>query len=44
MEKPDKNTLSLRDASHASCTKCHRALKKQDKKAGPTTCGECHKK
>ncbi len=43
-DKPDKNTPSIRDASHASCTGCHRTLKKQDKKAGPTTCGECHKK
>jgi hypothetical protein len=44
LDQQDKNTLSLRDASHAGCTGCHRALKKQNKPAGPTTCGECHKK
>ncbi len=40
----DGNILANRDASHASCTQCHRTLKKEKKQAGPTTCGECHKK
>ena len=43
-EKKDKGRLSFRDANHASCTICHRTLKKAKKTAGPTTCGECHKK
>ncbi|MCF6248259.1 MAG: cytochrome c family protein [Desulfobacula sp.] len=34
----------LREANHASCTACHRDLKKVKEPAGPTTCGECHKK
>ncbi len=38
------DTLALREANHASCTACHRDLKKSKKPAGPTTCGECHKK
>ncbi|MCP3875568.1 MAG: cytochrome c3 family protein [Desulfobacteraceae bacterium] len=42
--KPDGNVLALREANHASCTQCHRTLKKERKPAGPTTCGECHKK
>jgi|APSaa5957512622_1039677.scaffolds.fasta_scaffold138116_2 hypothetical protein len=36
--------LAIREASHANCTACHRAMKKEKKTAGPTTCGECHKK
>lgn len=28
-----------KDKAHALCKKCH-----EDKKAGPTKCGECHKK
>jgi len=38
------NLLAMREASHASCTGCHREMKKEKEKAGPTTCGECHKK
>ena len=44
MEKAQGNILALREANHASCTVCHRKLKKTKKPAGPTTCGECHKK
>ena len=36
--------LPIREANHASCTVCHREMKKEKKIAGPTTCGECHKK
>jgi predicted CXXCH cytochrome family protein len=43
-EKEQDNTIALREASHKSCTGCHRAMKKDKKTAGPTTCGECHKK
>ena len=36
---------ALREAYHGSCTACHRRMiKKTNKKTGPTTCGECHKK
>ena len=36
---------ALREAFHGSCTVCHRDMIKTDKqKAGPTTCGGCHKK
>ncbi len=44
LEKADDDLLAIREASHASCTGCHRDLKKEKKKAGPTSCGECHKK
>ena len=40
----EKDVLALREASHTSCTGCHRTLKKNKKPSGPTTCGECHKK
>jgi len=42
--EPKNEILSLREANHTSCTGCHRVLKKEKKLAGPTTCGECHKK
>ena len=36
---------ALREAFHGSCTVCHRDMIKADRqKAGPTTCGGCHKK
>ncbi|HTY20722.1 MAG TPA: cytochrome c3 family protein [Geobacteraceae bacterium] len=35
---PAKLTLG-KDAAHKLCKECHQA-----KKAGPTKCGECHKK
>ena len=36
---------ALREAFHGSCTVCHRDMIKTDaQKAGPTTCGGCHKK
>jgi len=36
--KPGKIELD-KDKAHGLCKKCH-----EDKKAGPTKCGECHKK
>lgn len=42
--KHEGNSLAIRDANHFSCTSCHRSLKKEKNPAGPTTCGECHKK
>ena len=36
--KPGKLALD-KDAAHKLCKGCH-----TDKKAGPTKCGECHKK
>ncbi len=36
--KPAKLTLT-KDAAHKLCKGCH-----ETKKAGPTKCGECHKK
>ncbi len=42
--KRSKNIPALKEANHASCTACHRNLKKTGKPAGPSTCGECHKK
>jgi predicted CXXCH cytochrome family protein len=36
--KPSKLTLG-REAGHKLCIECHK-----EKKAGPTKCGDCHKK
>ena len=34
---------ALREAFHASCTKCHRDMIRTKKRTtGPTTCGGCH--
>jgi len=35
---------AIREAYHESCTVCHRQMIKSEKKAGPTTCGQCHSK
>lgn len=43
-EKKDSSIPALREASHSSCTGCHRIMRKQKLQAGPITCGECHKK
>ena len=43
-EQAEDDLLAMREANHAICTRCHRDLKKEKKKAGPTSCGECHKK
>ncbi len=43
--KESSNTVpALREAGHEMCTGCHRNLIKEKKPAGPTTCGECHRK
>lgn len=44
LEKKQEDIPAIREANHGSCNTCHRDLKKQKKPAGPTTCGECHKK
>jgi len=44
LQNKENNIPALREASHKSCTGCHRTLKKSKQPAGPTTCGECHKK
>lgn len=36
-------TPGLREAFHGQCTGCHRRRIREEKKAGPTTCGECHR-
>jgi hypothetical protein len=38
----EDNRLPLMEAFHNNCTKCHREMAKEKKKAGPVTCGECH--
>ncbi len=41
----EDHTPALREAFHGSCTVCHRdAIKTDNRKTGPTTCGGCHKK
>jgi hypothetical protein len=42
--KKQGNILAIREASHQTCTGCHRNMKKTKKTTGPSTCGECHKK
>ena len=44
MEEKEDGIPAIREANHGSCNACHRDLKKLKKPAGPTTCGECHKK
>jgi hypothetical protein len=41
LEKADKK-IPLMKAFHNNCTGCHRKLAKENEKAGPVTCGECH--
>ena len=42
--KPDLDLTKriLQQAYHRMCMGCHRQLKKENKKAGVITCGECH--
>ncbi len=54
--KDEGDTPKLKDSFHieknkktekevtSSCVGCHKALKKQDKKTGPTACTKCHPK
>ncbi len=44
-EREKGSIPALREAYHGSCTPCHRTRQKEkNKKSGPTTCGECHKR
>ncbi len=44
-EREEGIISALREAYHGSCTPCHRTRQKEkNKKSGPTTCGECHKR
>ncbi len=43
-DKKDKKKLGLKKAFHDQCIKCHKALKKEKKKTGPTGCVKCHPK
>ena len=36
--------VTAKSAFHASCRKCHRAMKKEGKATGPTACTKCHPK
>jgi hypothetical protein len=36
--------LKLEKAYHDKCQNCHKALKKENKKTGPTACNKCHEK
>lgn len=42
-EKAVARIRGIREASHESCTGCHRLMIKAQKKTGPTTCGQCHR-
>jgi hypothetical protein len=37
-------TLKAKQIMNKSCIKCHKELKKEGKKTGPTTCKTCHAK
>ena len=41
-QKREDKKLPLMNAFHEKCTGCHRQLAKENQKAGPVTCGECH--
>ncbi len=43
-EKAEGKTLSVKDAFHNDCKKCHDDAKKANKPAGPTGCTQCHVK
>ena len=36
--------LKAKQVMNKSCTKCHKQLKQEGKKTGPTTCKACHAK
>lgn len=36
--------LKQKQVMNKQCTKCHKVLKKEGKKTGPTTCKSCHVK
>jgi hypothetical protein len=39
----EKNAETLMNSFHDECIGCHRKRTAEDKKAGPTACGECHR-
>ena len=42
--KKDGKVSKLEKAFHNQCVKCHKKLKKEKKKTGPTSCTKCHPK
>jgi hypothetical protein len=44
LKKEKDKTLDLKDAFHDSCMDCHKKLKREKKKYGPTGCSKCHPK
>jgi hypothetical protein len=44
MSKEEKIKKYYYSAIHENCAGCHKALKKEGKPTGPTTCKECHPK
>jgi hypothetical protein len=42
MSKEDKIKAYYFSAIHENCVGCHKALKKEAKPTGPTSCKECH--
>ena len=40
--KKDGKKLDSKNAAHKTCRGCHRAMKKDGKKTGPTPCKGCH--
>ncbi|MBN2808345.1 MAG: cytochrome c3 family protein [Deltaproteobacteria bacterium] len=40
----DGKKLDIKNAAHKTCRGCHRDMKKDGKKTGPTPCTGCHKK
>jgi hypothetical protein len=42
VEKKDKT--SVMNAYHDECINCHKKRSSENKKSGPATCGDCHKK
>ena len=42
LQQPEKNKVSLRQASHIACIECHREITAKNETAGPFTCEGCH--
>jgi cytochrome c553 len=42
--KDEGKVVKLEKAYHNLCQNCHKALKKENKKTGPTACAKCHPK
>ncbi|HFC97813.1 MAG TPA: class III cytochrome c [Thermosulfurimonas dismutans] len=43
-QHPNPKLRSVKNAMHINCRGCHKAMKKEGKKTGPTGCFGCHKK